>query len=112
VYWNLIESIPPSTLKLTRLDDEIYDHFQRDFPELIENPERIKRLDEDWMKDSQGKERWRRFIASYEEKIDDYNFGCLIRMDSAEEYSQANSLFGKCIFPSLRKRPRIDRVPA
>jgi hypothetical protein len=62
-YWNLIEAIPPTTLRLTRLDDEIYEHLQNEFPELVSNPEKIKRLDEDWMKDNDGKERWRKFIA-------------------------------------------------
>ena len=63
-YWNLLEAIPPRTLKLTRLDDEIHEHFTTEFPELVENPERIKVLDEDLMKDTSGKERWRKFIAA------------------------------------------------
>ncbi|PVG01639.1 DUF757-domain-containing protein [Serendipita vermifera] len=92
-YWNLIEAIPPTTLKLTRLDDEIYEHLQREFPEFIANPEKIKRLDEDWMKDSDGKERWRKFISEYEKRIDDYNFGSLIRTNCTDEYSQSNSIF-------------------
>ncbi|KIM22885.1 hypothetical protein M408DRAFT_332654, partial [Serendipita vermifera MAFF 305830] len=92
-YWNLIEAIPPNTLKLTRLDDEIHEHFGTEFPELMANPEKIKRLDEDWLKDPEGKERWRKFIASYEKKVEDYNFGCLIRTNAADEYSQTNSIF-------------------
>jgi hypothetical protein len=97
-YWNLIEAIPPTSLKLTRLDDEIYEHFGAEFPELIANPEKLERLDEESLKDSDGKERWRKFIASYEKKVDDYNFGCLIRTDSTDEYSQTNSIFGE--YPS------------
>jgi hypothetical protein len=31
----------------------------------------------------------------YENKIKDYNFGCLIRTDAREEYSQSNSIFGE-----------------
>ncbi|CCA69639.1 hypothetical protein PIIN_03578 [Serendipita indica DSM 11827] len=92
-YWNLLEAIPPRTLRLTRLDDEIYEHFVTEFPELVENPERIKALDEDIMKDANGKERWRKFIAAYEKRVDDYNFGSLIRTDAAGEYSQVNSIF-------------------
>lgn len=64
-----------------------------EFPELVENPERIKALDEDIMKDANGKERWRKFIAAYEKRVDDYNFGSLIRTDAAGEYSQVNSIF-------------------
>ena len=48
-----------------RLDDEIFEHLKTDFPELFEEPyERIVKLDEDWMKSKEGKERWRKFIQS------------------------------------------------
>ncbi|KAG8850355.1 hypothetical protein FRC20_002055, partial [Serendipita sp. 405] len=92
-YWNLLEAVPPSSLKLTRLDDEIHEHFSQDFPELIENPQKIKMLDEEWMKDPTGKERWRKFISAYEKRVDDYNFGSLIRTNSSGEYSETNSIF-------------------
>jgi len=63
-YSNLLEAIQPRNLRLTRLDDEIYNHLNQEFPELIENPDKIKVLDEDWMKSRDGKERWRKFIAT------------------------------------------------
>ena len=48
-----------------RLDDEIFEHAKTDFPELFEEPyERITKLDEEWMKSKEGKERWRKFIES------------------------------------------------
>ncbi len=35
----------------------------REFPELnVEPYEKITKLDEDWMKSAEGKERWRKFI--------------------------------------------------
>ncbi|KAG8835829.1 hypothetical protein FRC17_000792 [Serendipita sp. 399] len=92
-YWNLLEAVPPSSLKLTRLDDEIHEHFSQEFPELIEDPQKIKVLDEDWMKDPAGKERWRKFISAYEKRVGDFNFGSLIRTDSSGEYSETNSIF-------------------
>ncbi|KAF7366795.1 Duf757 domain-containing protein [Mycena sanguinolenta] len=64
-YWNLIEKVPPRELKLTKLDDEIYEHTLKTFPELAENDHaKLIKLDEDSMKSPEGKERWRAFIES------------------------------------------------
>lgn len=38
--------------------------MKQDFPELFADPEKIARLDEEWMKSKEGKERWRKFIES------------------------------------------------
>jgi len=93
-YWNLLEKIPPSSLKLTRYDDEIFEHMLRDFPEFAAEPHAgLTKLDEDWMKSKEGKERWRSFINAYETKITDYNFGSLIRTDATKEYSETNTVF-------------------
>ncbi|KAA1474617.1 DUF757-domain-containing protein [Dentipellis sp. KUC8613] len=92
-YWNLLEKIQPRELKLTKFDDEIFEHTLKDFPELSEPHEKLIRLDEDWMKSKDGKERWRAFISAYEKKIKDYNFGSLIRTDAEKEYSETNTIF-------------------
>ncbi|KDQ56583.1 hypothetical protein JAAARDRAFT_79123 [Jaapia argillacea MUCL 33604] len=93
-YWNLLEKVNPRDLKLTKLDEEIFDHVMKDFPELAEAPhDKITKLDEEWMKSKEGKERWRVFIASYENKVKDYNFGSLIRTDARDEYSELNTIF-------------------
>ena len=47
------------------------------------------------MKSKAGKERWRTFIASYEGKVDDYNFGTMLRANAAEEYDQDGTIFGR-----------------
>ena len=48
-----------------RIDDEIFEHAMKEFPELAENDyEKLIKLDEDWMKSESGKKRWRDFIAS------------------------------------------------
>lgn len=66
----------------------------RDFPELAENDhEKVTKLDEDWMKSKDGKERWRKFIQAYEKTVKDYNFGSLIRTDAREEYGEKNTIF-------------------
>ncbi|KAI0293648.1 polysaccharide biosynthesis-domain-containing protein [Multifurca ochricompacta] len=93
-YWNILAKIPPRELKLTRYDDEIFEHTLRDFPEFATAPhERLIALDEEWMKSKEGKERWRVFINTYEKKITDYNFGSLIRTDGTKEYSETNTIF-------------------
>ncbi|KAJ2967384.1 hypothetical protein NUW54_g13519 [Trametes sanguinea] len=81
-----------------RIDDEIYEHAMKEFPELAENDyEKLLKIDEDWMKSESGKKRWRDFIQQYEKKIQDYNFGSLIRTDARQEYSETNTIFGECL---------------
>jgi hypothetical protein len=48
-----------------RIDDEIYEHTKKDFPELFEpSTDKLVRLDEDWMKSADGKKRWRAFMEA------------------------------------------------
>lgn len=64
-YWNILEKVKGSELRLTKLDQEIYEHFQKDFPEVDVS----KIIDEDAMKSKAGKERWRKFMQAYEKKV-------------------------------------------
>lgn len=46
-----------------RLDDEIYEHTMKSFPEFTEEPhDKLTKLDEEWMKSDDGKKKWRDFI--------------------------------------------------
>jgi len=92
-YWNLLEKIPPSSLRLTKIDDDIFEDLNKSFPELVSNSSQLEKLDEDQMKSADGKKRWRDFIMPYEKKVKDYNFGTLIRTNSKGEYGQDNTLF-------------------
>ncbi|KAI0672380.1 DUF757-domain-containing protein [Trametes maxima] len=93
-YWNLLEKVNPHDLKLTKIDDEIYEHALQTFPELAENDNaKLVVIDEEWMKSDDGKKRWRDFINQYEKKVKDYNFGSLIRTDARQEYSETNTIF-------------------
>ncbi|KAE9405586.1 DUF757-domain-containing protein [Gymnopus androsaceus JB14] len=93
-YWNLLAIVPPKELRLTKLDDEIFNHTMETFPELAKEPyDNLTKLDEEWMKSADGKERWRKFIMSYEKKIKDHNFGSLIRTDARDEYAEKNTIF-------------------
>ena len=90
-YWGILEKVRGSTLRLTRLDDDIYEHLKRDFPEL----DPAATIDEDEMKSKAGKDRWRKFMMAYEKKVDDYNFGTLVRLNPKWEYGQKESIFGR-----------------
>ncbi|KAJ8588044.1 DUF757-domain-containing protein [Rhizopogon salebrosus TDB-379] len=93
-YWNILEKVPPRTLKLTKLDDEIYEHTMSAFSELSEDEHaNLVKLDEDWLKSETGKKRWREFCQAYEKKVKDYNFGSLIRTDARQEYGETNTIF-------------------
>lgn len=93
-YWNLLEKVSPRALKLTKLDDEIYEHTMSAFPEFNEeNHVHLVKLDEDWLKSDIGKKKWREFCQVYEKKVKDYNFGSLIRTDARKEYGETNTIF-------------------
>lgn len=83
------------------------------FPEFAEEGHaKLIKLDEDSQKSPDGKEKWRKFIAKYvllpcalwirwlsgptryEKIIKDYNFGSLLRVNSKDEYSETNTIFG------------------
>ncbi|GAA6024345.1 hypothetical protein JCM11491_000385 [Sporobolomyces phaffii] len=102
-YWKLITGIKPSTLKrLTKWDDEIYESFEKHFPDLLEDGgKKLIRLNEDDIKSAAGKKRWREFMMPFEKKVgkcslstDDYNFGTLLRFNAEDDYTEENSMFG------------------
>ncbi len=102
-YWGILEKMRGSQLRLTRMDDEIYDHLKRDFPEF--QPD--KTIDEDELKSKSGKERWRKFMMAYEKKIDDYNFGTVVRTNPKFEYGEKETIFGEG-YLSLNPKFAID----
>ncbi|KAK4941798.1 hypothetical protein LTR66_013642 [Elasticomyces elasticus] len=91
-YWSILEKIQGSKLRLTKMDDEIYEHFKKEFPDF--DPKAT--IDEDDMKSKEGKERWRNFINQYDKKIEDFNFGTMLRANPAWEYGEKETIFGEC----------------
>lgn len=89
-YWSLLERIRGSKLRLTKLDDEIYNHFKSAFPDF--DPRTT--IDEDKMKSKEGKAKWREFMMAYEKTIDDYNFGTMLRSNPKFEYGEIETIFG------------------
>ncbi|WFD34853.1 D-lactate dehydrogenase (cytochrome) [Malassezia cuniculi] len=92
-YWNLLEKIPGSRLRLTKFDADLMADFEATFPELAGSDDGIRKIDEQEMKSTVGKKKWREFILKYEQKIADFNFGTLIRTDATQEYTQLNTIF-------------------
>lgn len=106
-YWAILEKVRGSTLKLTKMDDEIYKHLKTDFPEF----DPAKTIDEDEMKSKAGKERWRKFLMAYEKKVDDYNFGTMLRANPKWEYGQDETIFGEYLRMSFLKGKLTFTVP-
>ncbi|KAL3466069.1 putative polysaccharide biosynthesis protein [Aspergillus heterothallicus] len=88
-YWSILEKVPGSQLRLTKIDDEIYEHFKSEFPEF----DPAATIDEDQMKSKEGKEKWRNWINQYEKKVHDFNFGTMLRANPKTEYEQENTIF-------------------
>ncbi|RDA91891.1 hypothetical protein CP533_0370 [Ophiocordyceps camponoti-saundersi (nom. inval.)] len=88
-YWSLLETVKGSSLRLTKMDDDIYAHLIEAFPDF----DPAATIDEDEMKSKAGKERWRAFMMAYEKKIDDYNFGTMVRDSPKAEYEEKTTIF-------------------
>lgn len=80
-----------SKLRLTKIDDDIYEHLKKDFPDF----DPTETIDEDKMKSKEGKERWRNFMMAYEKTVEDYNFGTMLRSNPKSEYGEKETIFGR-----------------
>lgn len=103
-YWAILEKMPGSKLRLTKFDDEILEHFNNEFPDF----DLKATINEDEMKSKEGKERWRDFINEYEKKIEDYNFGTMLRANPAWEYGEKETIFGMDGFGENASRTDTD----
>ncbi|PWW76694.1 DUF757-domain-containing protein [Tuber magnatum] len=88
-YWSILERRAGTDLRLTRMDQEIYDHLLETFPDF--DPK--KQLNEEEMKSKSGKEKWRSFLMKYDKRVEDYNFGTLLRTDAKAEYEKDTTIF-------------------
>ncbi|KAM4720572.1 protein PBDC1 [Anableps anableps] len=88
VYFNLISSVDPKFLKLTKVDDQIYSSFRETFKELD-----VKQLKEEDLKSDEAKQRWRPFCNQFEGIVEDFNYGTLLRLDCEKDYSEENTTF-------------------
>lgn len=103
-YWAILEKMKGSQLRLTKMDDEIYEHFKKEFPDF--DPKET--VDEDKMKSKEGKEKWRNFMMTYEKTVDDYNFGTMLRSNPKFEYTEKETIFGMLQTPFTLMRLQPD----
>ncbi|XP_020375501.1 protein PBDC1 isoform X1 [Rhincodon typus] len=88
IYFNLICSVDPKFLKLTREDDQIYTEFRKQFRDL-----KIDILDPEKLKSEAAKLQWRPFCLQFETLIEDFNYGTLLRLDCSRDYVEENTIF-------------------
>ncbi|PLN82644.1 DUF757-domain-containing protein [Aspergillus taichungensis] len=88
-YWSILEKVRGSQLRLTKIDDEIYEDFKKEFPDF--DPKAT--INEDEMKSKEGKEKWRNWMNKYEKKVADFNFGTMLRASPDVEYEQETTIF-------------------
>lgn len=88
-----MSAIDSTLLKLTKVDDVIYQHFRETFREL-----RVDVLDVDHIKSKESKEVWRPWCEGYNGHVEDYNMATLIRIDANSEYGEENT----CIVPRIQ----------
>ncbi|XP_004000708.1 protein PBDC1 isoform X1 [Panthera pardus] len=88
VYYKLISSVDPQFLKLTKVDDQIYSEFRKNFEKL-----RIDVLDPEELKSESAKEKWRPFCLKFDGIVEDFNYGTLLRLDCSQGYTEENTIF-------------------
>ncbi|XP_053212846.1 protein PBDC1-like [Panonychus citri] len=87
VHYNLISSVPPKDLKLTKKDDIIYEKFCQSFPDFP--CDKFKTED---LKSDESKAKWRPFCEEFKGEVEDYNFASLLRLDCTGDYSEDNTV--------------------
>uniref|UniRef100_A0A8C6J407 Polysaccharide biosynthesis domain-containing protein n=1 Tax=Melopsittacus undulatus TaxID=13146 RepID=A0A8C6J407_MELUD len=88
IYFNLISSVDPKFLNLTKVDDQIYSEFRATFRDL-----RVEVLDPEELKSEPAKEKWRPFCLRFQGLVEDFNYGTLLRLDCRGGYTDDNSIF-------------------
>ncbi|KAI8139915.1 putative polysaccharide biosynthesis protein [Fennellomyces sp. T-0311] len=88
-YYKLITSLDMKNFPLTKIDDEIYKDFEESFPEID-----VKHLDDKHFHTPEAKEKWRNWINKYEKRVNEFNFGTLIRINYRQDYTEQNTMFG------------------
>ncbi|RTG86790.1 uncharacterized protein DC041_0004249 [Schistosoma bovis] len=55
-------------------------------------------ISEDSLKSEQSKAKWRSFCNEFERKVEDFNFGTLLRLDASKGYCPENTCIGRIFF--------------
>lgn len=99
-YQKLLTAIKPrSKLRLTKIDDEIYQSFRAKFPNL-----KIEIINEDQLKSAASKSLWRDWLMQYKERdeIKDFHFGTLMRADCRKGYEMETGGRNAIVVPRMQ----------
>ena len=98
----------------TRIDDEIFEHTMKTFPELSDNAyEKLIKLDEEWLKSVERKQRWRVFIESLRvahsdmSSLSDGFYGSSVAMRRRSKITILDRWFGRTRRKSIARRTRF-----
>lgn len=69
------------------MDDTIYKIFREEFPTLD-----VKVINENELKSTKEKAKWRPFCERFKTLIEDYSFGTLLRANAEDDYKEENSI--------------------
>ena len=83
----LLHTVDFSKVAMTKMDDRIYDHFRRVFPNLS-----VDVITEDDLKSAASKELWRPFCNTYEHLVADFNVGTLLKSNWRNDYTEQNTM--------------------
>lgn len=65
----------------------IYKAFREEFPDLD-----LRVIDENELKSSASKAKWRPFCERFKDCVEDYSYGTLLRADAGRAYEEDNSM--------------------
>lgn len=87
----------------------IYTEFRKEFPNLD-----VKVIDENHLKSTEEKAKWRPFCERFKEVLEDYSFGTLLRADAEEDNKPENLMLVTkiqfCCIEVARNREGINSV--
>lgn len=63
----------------------------------------VEKVNLELLKSEAAKAKWRPWMNKYEKRVQDFNFGTLLRLDASEDYTEENSIFGKLVLLSTRR---------
>ncbi|XP_055629046.1 protein PBDC1 [Toxorhynchites rutilus septentrionalis] len=86
IHFNLLCSVDPRMLHLTPYDNEIYEEFRKQFPDMD-----VAMVNENELKSADGKAKWRSYMEKFN-RLENYSYGTLIRANAAEEFQPENAI--------------------
>lgn len=109
VYFNLLCSVDTKQLRITPIDDLIYREFRKEFPDMD-----VKVIDENHLKSTEEKAKWRPFCERFRDVLEDYSFGTLLRANAEEDNRPDNTILVTkiqfCCIEIARNREGVNSV--